>query len=82
MKKSELAAQLRQRQLDQGLVPRWMVDILDDDAIIDSYVTCAECRVKQAEGAELVNFYESRYDAYTYVAVNGNRTRGRRRHDY
>ena len=36
----------------------------------------------EAEGAELVNFYESRYDAYTYVAVNGNRTRGRRRHDY
>ncbi|MGZ8844031.1 MAG: hypothetical protein ACXW18_10240, partial [Pyrinomonadaceae bacterium] len=36
----------------------------------------------EAESAELVNFYESRYDAYTYVAVNGNRTRGRRRHDY
>lgn len=36
----------------------------------------------EAEGADLVNFYESRYDAYTYVAVNGNRTRGRRRHDY
>jgi hypothetical protein len=29
-----------------------------------------------------VNFYESRFDAYTYVAVNGNRTRGRRRNDY
>jgi arginine decarboxylase len=36
----------------------------------------------EAEGAELVNFYESRFDAYTYVAVNGNRPRGRRRHDY
>ena len=36
----------------------------------------------EAEGAELVNFYESRFDAYTYVAVNGNRNRGRRRHDY
>ena len=36
----------------------------------------------EAEGADLVNFYESRYDAYTYVAVNGNRVRGRRRHDY
>jgi arginine decarboxylase len=36
----------------------------------------------EAEGADLVNFYESRYDAYTYVAVNGNRTRRRRRHDY
>jgi arginine decarboxylase len=36
----------------------------------------------EAEGAELVNFYESRFDAYTYVAVNGNQMRGRRRHDY
>ncbi len=25
----------------------------------------------EAEGAELVNYYESRFDAYTYVAVNG-----------
>jgi arginine decarboxylase len=44
-------------------------------------------RIKDGEltevaGAELVNFYESRFDAYTYVAVNGNRMRGRRRHDY
>jgi len=53
MTKSELAAQLRQRQLDRGLVPKWMVEMLDDDDIIDSYVTCAECGVKQAEGAEL-----------------------------
>jgi arginine decarboxylase len=37
--------------------------------------------LSEAEGSELVNFYESRYDAYTYIAVNGNRTRGRRRHD-
>jgi arginine decarboxylase len=38
--------------------------------------------LSEAEGSELVNFYESRYDAYTYIAVNGNRTKGRRRHDY
>ena len=36
----------------------------------------------EAEGAELVNFYESRFDAYTYISLNGNRTKGRRRHDY
>jgi arginine decarboxylase len=35
----------------------------------------------EAEGAELVNFYESRFDAYTYISVNGSRSRGRRRHD-
>jgi arginine decarboxylase len=38
--------------------------------------------LSEAEGSELVNFYESRFDAYTYVTVNGNRTRGRRRNDY
>ena len=36
----------------------------------------------EAEGAELVNYYESRFDAYTYVLVNGNQRGGRRRHDY
>lgn len=35
----------------------------------------------EAEGADLVNLYESRFDAYTYVSVNGNQMRGRRRHD-
>ena len=35
----------------------------------------------EAEGAELVDFYESRYDAYTYIAVNGNQKQDRRRHD-
>ena len=38
--------------------------------------------LSEADGAELVNFYESRFDAYTYISVNGNPTRGRRRHDY
>ncbi|HXT62908.1 MAG TPA: biosynthetic arginine decarboxylase [Pyrinomonadaceae bacterium] len=38
--------------------------------------------LSEAEGSELVNFYESRFDAYTYVSVNGNRARGRRRNDY
>jgi arginine decarboxylase len=38
--------------------------------------------LSEAEGADLVNYYESRFDAYTYVSVNGNRMRGRRRSDY
>jgi arginine decarboxylase len=37
--------------------------------------------LSEAEGAELCNFYESRYDAYTYISVNGNRNQGRRRQD-
>lgn len=38
--------------------------------------------LSEAEGAELVNYYESRFEAYTYVTVNGNQKGGRRRHDY
>jgi arginine decarboxylase len=32
----------------------------------------------EAEGAELVEYYESRFDAYTYLAPNGKAPRGRR----
>jgi arginine decarboxylase len=43
-------------------------------------------RVKQeelteAEAAEIIEFYESRFDAYTYLAVNGKPNRGKRRRD-
>ena len=34
----------------------------------------------EAEGTELAGFYESRYDAYTYLSVNGAK-RSRRRSD-
>jgi arginine decarboxylase len=36
----------------------------------------------EAEGAELAQFYESRYDAYTYLSVNGSKSQSRRRTDY
>ncbi|HKS27122.1 MAG TPA: biosynthetic arginine decarboxylase [Pyrinomonadaceae bacterium] len=35
--------------------------------------------LSEAEAAEIIDFYESRYDAYTYLAVNGEGTRGKRR---
>ncbi|HET6890740.1 MAG TPA: biosynthetic arginine decarboxylase [Pyrinomonadaceae bacterium] len=38
--------------------------------------------MSEAEGADLAQFYESRYDAYTYLAVNGARSRSRRRTDF
>ena len=37
--------------------------------------------LSEADGAELAQFYESRYDAYTYLEVNGVK-RSRRRTDY
>jgi arginine decarboxylase len=36
----------------------------------------------EAQGTELAQFYESRYDAYTYLSVNGAKTRSRRSTDY
>ena len=38
--------------------------------------------LSEAEGAELAQFYESRYEAYTYLSVNGAQPRARRRTDY
>jgi arginine decarboxylase len=32
----------------------------------------------EAEAAELIEFYEARYDAYTYLAINGNEGRPKR----
>ncbi len=36
----------------------------------------------EAQGTELAQYYESRYDAYTYLSVNGAKTRSRRSTDY
>jgi arginine decarboxylase len=38
--------------------------------------------MSEAEGAELADFYESRYEAYTYLATNGAKPRSRRHTDY
>jgi len=37
--------------------------------------------MSEAEAAELIEFYEARYDAYTYLAVNGNEGRSKRGRD-
>jgi len=38
--------------------------------------------LSEAEGYELAQFYESRYEAYTYLSVNGVKSRSRRKTDY
>ena len=43
MNKHQLAQQLRQRQYDKGLVERKYLDVLSDEQIIASYVTCSAC---------------------------------------
>jgi arginine decarboxylase len=37
--------------------------------------------LSEAEAAEIIDFYESRYDAYTYLAINGDEGRGKRRRE-
>ncbi|MCA1558091.1 MAG: biosynthetic arginine decarboxylase, partial [Acidobacteria bacterium] len=37
--------------------------------------------LSEAEAAEIIDYYESRYDAYTYLAVNGDEARGKRRRE-
>jgi arginine decarboxylase len=37
--------------------------------------------LSEADAAEIIEFYESRFDAYTYLAVNGKPSRGKRRRD-
>lgn len=78
MTKKELASQLRQRQLERGLVPKWMVEMLDDDDIIDSYVTCAECGVKQAEGAELARIIAESHCAEDFFDRCNGAAKGRK----
>ncbi len=41
-----------------------------------------DSELSEADGAELAQYYESRYDAYTYLSVNGAKTRSRRSTDY
>jgi hypothetical protein len=53
MKASKLAQELRERQYAQGIVPRELIDMLPDDAIIDSYITCSGCGQKQVNEAQL-----------------------------
>jgi arginine decarboxylase len=38
--------------------------------------------LSEADGAELAQFYESRYDAYTYLSANGVSARSRRKTDF
>jgi arginine decarboxylase len=37
--------------------------------------------LSEAEAAEIIDYYESRYDAYTYLAINGDEGRGKRRRE-
>jgi hypothetical protein len=46
MTKKRLVSDLRRRQYVAGAVPRYVVDALSDDEIVDSYITCSYCSAK------------------------------------
>ncbi len=69
MLKHVLAQQLRQRQYEQNLVPRSMVDALSDDEIIDTYITCSGCGEKQVTPEELVNAIAMADDAGMFFSI-------------
>lgn len=46
---SDLAMKLRDRQERLGYTPKWLLDQLDDEEMIWSYLTCAECEEKLVE---------------------------------
>ena len=54
MEISALAQELRERQYNFGEAPRELIDRLSDMDIIDSYITCSCCGVKQIDDIELL----------------------------
>jgi hypothetical protein len=55
MKKAFLAQQLRQRQYELAMAPREMVDNLNDSQIIETYITCSCCGIKQVNDNKTLN---------------------------
>ena len=53
MQQADLAHALRQRQYAYGLVPPALIETIADEAIIDSYITCASCGEKQVTPQQL-----------------------------
>ena len=53
MEKHDLAQQLRDRQRNLKLSKEDYLQILSDDQMIDSYITCHECKTKMLDGNDL-----------------------------
>ena len=53
MTRHQLAEELRERQYTKGYVDKKLIDIISDDKIIDSYITCSCCGEKQVDSEQL-----------------------------
>lgn len=69
MDKHALAQELRQRQYNTGLVPCEMIDALSDDAIIDSYITCSDCQMRQVDSQHLAIAIDQAHDAQQFFQL-------------
>ena len=69
MLKNELARQLRQRQYEYGMVEQSLIDALDDDEIIDAYITCSGCWHKQVSPADLQAAIQIAADANHFFEI-------------
>ena len=58
MKPSELAEQMKERQVKLGIVPKEILMKLSDEEMISSYLTCAECKTDFLTYAEAVSLAE------------------------
>ena len=70
MNKEKLAEELRNKQIKLGLVPKFLIDKLSDDAIINSYITCSKCGVKEADGdilEQLINKAQDTEDFFQMI---------------
>jgi hypothetical protein len=79
MELSALAAQLRNRLLDQGLVKASTLRRIPDSVIIDSYITCSGCGKRLVESAEvLARIIDQADSAETFLELRD--THGQHKH--
>lgn len=69
MLKEDLANELRQRQHQLGEVSRELIDALNDDEIIDSYITCSCCGKKQVEANQLSQAIANANNVVEFFAI-------------
>lgn len=69
MMQSRLAQELRERQYKLQQVPRAAIDMLSDDEMIGSYITCSHCGEKQVDEKQLEAAILQAKDADSFFAI-------------
>ncbi len=69
MDKKTLAAELRECQRQRGKAPAICIENLPDDLIIESYVTCHECKTRLVDDETLKKCISEANDYQEFVAL-------------